>query len=528
MADLMSEAQRSSDATPPRRRGLSKSRIAIFEQCAKRLWLSVHRPELGQDGAATIRSFRIGHEVGAVACSLYPDGIMIDADGGMTEAARATAEALQSPDRRPIFEATFIHENVVVRVDLLVPEEGGWHVVEVKSTTRVKPYHRADLATQLWVMKGCGVPVTRASIRVIDTSFVLHAPGDYRGLFVDTPADDAVMTMVETRSATVIAANQILASDEPQISVGPHCSDPFYCSFEAYCRRDLPAAPRWPTTLLPGTAGKALAGQLAATGVDDLLQVGPTLVARPILQRVHAATLTGVAYHDAESIIADTAGWSYPRTFLDFESIAFAVPRWIGTRPYQQVPFQFSAHVDHGDGELEHAGFLSIHGDDPRGRCAAALAALPATGAVVAWNASFERSCLLTLADHVPGHAAALRSLAARLVDLLPVARRHYYHRDMRGSWSIKAVLPTLAPELDYKTLEGARSGADAQELYLELLDPSTTVARHQRIKDELLAYCDRDTLAMVVVLERLCGRQPARATRAKLYQERPEGALPS
>jgi hypothetical protein len=135
---------------------------------------------------------------------------------------------------------------------------------------------------------------------------------------------------------------------------------------------------------------------------------------------------------------------------------------------------------------------------------------------------------LLTLADHAPGHAAALRSLAARLVDLLPVARRHYYHRDMRGSWSIKAVLPTLAPELDYRTLEGARSGADAQELYLEALDPCTTEARHHRIEDELLAYCERDTLAMVVVLERLCGQQPARATRANPYQERPEGAFPS
>lgn len=494
-----------SQAARSRRSGLSKSRIAIFEQCAKRLWLSVHRPELGQDGAATIRSFRIGHEVGAVACSLYPDGLMIDASGGMAEAARATAEALRSPERRPIFEATFIHDNVVVRVDLLLPEANGWHVVEVKSTARVKAYHRADLATQLWVMRGCGVSVSRASIRVIDTSFVLQTAGDYRGLFVDASADEAVLSMVETRAAAVSAANDTLAGDEPQISVGPHCSEPFYCSFETYCRRDLPAAPEWPASLLPGSAGKTLAAQLATTGLDDLMQVDRALVARPVLQRVHEATLTGVAYHDAGSIVAETAGWSYPRTFLDFESIAFAVPRWLGTRPYQQVPFQFSAHIDRGGGELQHAAFLSIDGDDPRARCAAALAALPNAGAVIAWNASFERSCLLALAAHVPEHATALRSLAGRLVDLLPVARRHYYHRDMRGSWSIKAVLPTLAPELDYATLEGARSGVEAQELYLEALDPSTTPARHERVRHELLAYCERDTLAMVVLLERLC-----------------------
>jgi hypothetical protein len=181
------------------------------------------------------------------------------------------------------------------------------------------------------------------------------------------------------------------------------------------------------------------------------------------------------------------------------------VQRWLGTRPYQQVPFQFSAHVDDGNAPLAHTAFLSIDGDDPCNACATALAALPASGAVIAWNASFERSCLLSLATHIPDHAAALRSLADRLVDLLPVARRHYYHRDMRGSWSIKAVLPTLAPELDYRTLEGARSGAEAQDLYLDAIAPDTTADRRQQIRDGLLAYCERDTLAMVVVLAQLC-----------------------
>lgn len=503
----------SRDATPPRRHGLSKSRIAIFEQCAKRLWLSVHRPELGQDGAATVRSFKVGHEVGDVACSLYPNGIMIDGSRGMVDAAGATAEALHATGRRPIFEATFIHANVVIRVDLLLPDADGWHVIEVKSTTRVKPYHRADLATQLWVLRSCEVPVTRASIRVIDASFVLERPGDYRGLFVDAPADEIVDALVETRSAAVIAASETLGGDEPRISVGAHCSDPFFCSFEAYCSRDLPPGPEWPTTLLPGSAGKTLAAQLAGDGLDDLMQVDRALMTRPLLQRVHDATLTGIPYHDAAGVAADTAGWAYPRTFLDFESIAFAVPRWLGTRPYQQVPFQFSAHIDRGDGALQHVEFLALDGVDPSARCAAALSALPANGAVIAWNASFERTCLLNLAARVPEHGHALRSLADRLVDLLPVARRHYYHRDMRGSWSIKAVLPTLAPGLDYGTLDGARSGAEAQDLYVEGVNPSTTQDRREQIRRELLAYCERDTLAMVVVLERLATTATAAAT---------------
>ena len=504
----MTEVLASPAIDPPKRRsGLSKSKIAIFEQCAKRLWLASHRPELADESDATKRVFRIGHDVGAVACALYPDGLMIDGSGGLSEAARVTAAALEAPDRRPLFEATFIHRGVVVRVDLLLPEEGGWHVVEVKSSTGVRDYHRADLATQLWVMRGCDVPVTRASIRVINTSFVLRETGDYRGLLRDEPAGVEVSEIVDGRTAVVTAAVALLDGSEPHIAIGPHCTDPFFCSFDRYCRRDLPPPPAWPTTLLPGASGKALARKLGETGIDDLLQVPAEDVAPPLLARIHHATPSGQPYHDADAVRRETADWSYPRTFLDFETITFAVPRWTGSRPYQQIPFQFSAHIDRGDGQLDHVEFLSIDGGDPRSACAAALAQLPSEGAVIAWNAPFERSCLLNLAMHAPDHAEALYSLAGRLVDLLPVAKRHYYHRDMRGSWSIKAVLPTLTPDLDYANLDGPQSGVEAQDAYLEAIDPLSAEERRESLRRGMLDYCRLDTLAMVIALERLSQR---------------------
>lgn len=130
---------------------------------------------------------------------------------------------------------------------------------------------------------------------------------------------------------------------------------------------------------------------------------------------------------------------------------------------------------------------------------------LPAPGAVVSWNASFERGCLLGLAAMFADLAPTLISLADRLVYLLPVVRRHYYHRDMRGSWSIKAVLPTVAPDLGYETLVEVRSGTDAQLGYLEALCPETSPQRREAVRQALEAYCRRDTEAMMVVLERLC-----------------------
>ena len=448
--------------------------------------------------------FRVGHEVGAAACALYPQGIEIDDGKGMAHAAEVTAAALTSEPRVPLFEATFIHDGVAVRVDLMIPDGDGWHVAEVKSTTSVKPYQRADLATQLWVLDGCGVNVTRASVRVIDRTFVLRVHGDYRGLFVDEAAGDEVALLMAGRGSVVEGAVATLTGDEPAIEPGAHCTDPFQCSFDGHCRRHLPPPPPWPVGLLPGVKGKALARILAEHGLDDLLTVEPEAMTAPLLRRVHGATVTGIPWHDAEAVCAETQAWSYPRTFLDFESIAFAVPRWIGTSPYQQIPFQFSAHIDRGGGELDHVEFLSLDGDDPRTACARALAELPDTGSVIAWNAPFERSCLSQLASVVPEHALALRSLASRLVDLLSVARRHYYHRDMRGSWSIKAVLPTLAPELDYALLDGTKSGVEAQDAYLEAIDPATPPERREPLRRELLDYCRLDTLAMVVALERL------------------------
>ncbi|AGK58685.1 hypothetical protein HYPDE_35068 [Hyphomicrobium denitrificans 1NES1] len=240
-------------------------------------------------------------------------------------------------------------------------------------------------------------------------------------------------------------------------------------------------------------------------GIDDLLAVNADDLTSPVHKRVHQATVSGEAYHDVTGARRDVADWQFPRNWLDFETIAFAVPRWIGTRPYQQIPFQFSAHVETADGEIGHREFLNLDGTDPRRPCAEALVAMiPATGAVIGYNASFEKRCILELAEAFPDLASELRGIAARVVDLLPVARAHWYHRDQRGSWSIKAVLPTIAADLDYAGLD-VKDGSEAQSAYMEATDPGTTVQRRAAIDAALRAYCKRDTEAMIVLARRLC-----------------------
>jgi hypothetical protein len=226
-------------------------------------------------------------------------------------------------------------------------------------------------------------------------------------------------------------------------------------------------------------------------------------------RRVYDATLTGVAYHDAEGARAAMEGWAYPRTWLDFETIAFRVPRWEGTHPRRPIPFQFSAHIEQEDGDIEHREFLSLDGTDPRRPCAEALVdMIPHTGAVIAYHASVERSRIIELASVCLDLKEKLLAIAGRVVDLLPVTRDNWYHRDQRGSWSIKAVLPTVAAELDYASLE-VKDGRSAQKAYCEAIAAKTGEQRRQAIDAALRAYCGRDTKAMIVLASALRGKQP-------------------
>ena len=483
--------------------GLSKSRITLFEQCPKRLWLSVHKPEEAEESAGTRAAFADGHRVGELACALNPEGVMISADKGLADAVEQTASLIRGGWRKPIFEATFAHEGVLVRVDLMLPQGAGWHVAEVKNTTGVKDYHLGDLATQLWVMQGAGIEIASAAIRHLDRTFILTCEGEFDGLFIDTHVYDWVSAIVGERPAVAAAAGRTLLGAEPEKEIGSHCDAPFTCSFKAYCGRNLPPSPQWPADLLPDAKGKQVARQWRELGIDDLLQIPASAMPNAKLDRIYTATTTGVPFHDRAAIRAEVDQWAFPRTFLDFETIQFAIPRWVGTRPFSQVPFQFSAHIEQAGGSIDHQEFLSLDGSDPRRSCAEALAALPAHGAVVAWFASFERSCLLGLAELFAEFAPALLSLAERLVDPLPLVRQHYYHRDMLGSWSLKSVLPTVDPD-GYSNLAEVKSGTDAQAGYMEAIDPATSPERHAAVRDAMLEYCRRDTEAMMIVLKAL------------------------
>ncbi|MFZ5499667.1 MAG: DUF2779 domain-containing protein [Pseudomonadota bacterium] len=483
---------------------LSKSKLLAYRQCPKRLWLEVHRPDLREDSAATQASFAVGHQVGDIARRLYDPqgrGVLIDPQAEGFEGAFArTQELLQSA--QPIFEAGFRAEGALALADVMLPvKKGGrlvWRMVEVKSSTSVKDYHRDDAAVQSFVARAAGVSLTKIALAHIDSDWVYPGDEDYNGLLLENDLTNEAFGRGEEVRRWIAEAQQIVAKQRaPSIATGKHCSDPYECGFLAYCLSQEPQAEQ-PIQWLPGRLSKALQSYIETQGVRELCDV-PDELLNPQQRRVKEVTLTGQTYFDRQAAAQALAAYKLPAYFLDFETIQFAVPIWKGTRPYQQIPFQFSVHRLSRTGKLTQQAFLDLTGNDPSKAFAEALiAACGERGPIFVYNAGFETARIRELAERFPRMAKSLLALNERVVDLLPVARDHYYHASQQGSWSIKAVLPALCPELNYADLEGVQDGGMAMNAYLEAIAPQTSQARKREIEQQLLAYCKLDTYAMV------------------------------
>lgn len=476
-------------------RRLSKSRIIAGLQCPRRLWLQVNRPELVVLNPGDERRFAIGHEVGEVARDIQPGGQLIEHDDDLGRAISETRQ-LMATGEALLFEATFEYEGVLIRADILRADETGCDITEIKSSTSVKDYHLLDCAVQAWVLEGAGYPVNSASVGYINNQFVYQGDGGYEGLITCEDVSSAIDELKATLPEQVVELKAVMEGDMPCVAPGAQCHDPFDCPFTGFCSPDTT---EYPVTLLP--RGKRVAESLLAEGIEDIRDIPEGYLENDRFERVRRATVKGRYELDAAlSHMVRTLEW--PRFYLDFETITFAVPIWKDTRPYEQLTFQWSCHVEQSPGVLAHGEYLDTTGASPmRAFTESLLAFLGETGPIIVYS-SFEATQLKALAMRFPDLEDKLKGVIERLVDLLPPTRAHYYHPAMKGSYSIKAVLPTVAPDLDYSQLDAVHDGTEAQIAYLEMVDVGSPQERKTELKEALLEYCKLDTFAMVRLVD--------------------------
>jgi len=474
---------------------LSKSRYTKGLRCPLALYLAVHHYEWGSDASPEAQArMDAGTHVHEIAHGRFPGGVLIEDDYlHFGDALKHTQEALES-GVDTLFEAAFAHDNVKIRVDVLRRlADGGWELIEVKST---KDYdtdkHLPDAAVQLHVLLGCGIEVRQVTLLHLNADYRYLGGGIYdpRDLFAPTDITAEAFDYIERVPSDLAAMMAILAqAEQPERPLGVNCKEPYECEFYAWCHAD--------------------------DVEPDLSQEAQFVPA--VLKRLD--------------------GLRYPLHFVDFETMAPALPIFIGTGPYQRTRVQWSIHTLHEDGRLDHAEWLLSGADENPDAdfMGSLLNALPREGTFVHYS-SYERTQMVDIACRYP-------EFRQRLVDAIPgfsdklvetMVKRGISHADLRlggadglldfdlgeravklgclhpvfgpkgTKWSIKDAIKILAPDLPPYASLTIGNGDLAMIATEEMLDPRTPPDVAARIRADLLAYCCQDTMSMVMIYQTL------------------------
>ena len=492
--------------------GISKSRFTDYLKCPKLGYLSSHRARYKHladplDWMA-LHLIGEGNRAGEFAREYYPDGRLIGHIFDLKRARAETAEAMRDSQVTYVFEGAFASGGLLCRVDVLRKlADGSVDIIEVKATNSVKPEHVADAGFQLAVLEEAGFPVRTVSLMHFDPEYVHPGGDDYdlEALFaVDDITDETRSWVRDERVGLLEAMQRDLARPEPPVvTLRNACKECVY--YNQVCELGAPEFPVYELGNLRGSLPSAL----GAAGIEDLREVPEDF---PGLSDSHLLVLeavrTGELALDQTSFDELAEELVYPLWFVDFETYMVGLPILAGTRTWQQIPFQWSLHVQEEEGgSVRHEEFLKADGSDPRREFAESLIqAVGPVGSVVVYNKGMESTRLRELARDLPDLAEALRDIDARIVDLLPIVRQSCYHLDFHGSRSLKAVTPVLAPDLSYEEL-ALKEGMQAMQAYEVITDHATSGAEREQLRADLLKYCSLDTLAMVEVLRSLRAR---------------------
>lgn len=486
--------------------GLTKSDFVAGCQCPKLLWWRVHdpaAPELQPDKVLLDR-FDQGRLVGELARAEFSGGVLIDPrDRDRATRVEATHHAM-SAHAPVIFEASFESGGVFVSADILLRTDSGYTLIEAKSTTALKDEHIPDVAVQTWVLRQSGVPVSRVAVIHLNPNY--RHPGDGAPLLATTDATAEVEAFLPNVPALVAELSSRLDGPLPDHPIGLHCFEPRECVFQARC---WPDDPNHIGTLYNN--GPKRTCQYMSEGVHSIWDIPPTR-RLPVVARRQLRSLRDNRLIVEPGLASALQPFEGPLGYLDFETVVRAVPVWDGLAPWGAATAQFSYHEEKPNGTHTHVGWLAEGPGDPRRELAERMIAATAGANRIATYSAYEKTRITELQRLIPDLASPLGELLGKLVDLLPVVRDHVYHPGFKGSFSIKAVLNPLVPDLTYSDLvivDGLLASVEiARLLFVAHKIPPD---ERDRLRADLLAYCERDTWAMVRLMGRL--RELAKGT---------------
>jgi hypothetical protein len=481
---------------------ISKSQYVRGLQCPKALWLYRHRKDLAPEITPEKQAlFDTGHVVGELAMQYFGHGVEVTNEYWDIEGAVEATKSFITRGEDIIFEAMAIHpiDGGYSRIDILKRVGGTdeWDLIEVKSSTSVKDYHIDDMAFQYHVFNGAGYKIRKCFMMVLDNSYVRNGDIDPSQLLrLEEISGPVFAKQGEVEAVSGQLGYVLERKGEPEMSIGSRCFKPFECDYKPYCWVHVPDYSVY------NVFQKSKAEEVSR-------HHGVTLEKLPDHIRPGGAKGLDVeSYLNGDTLVdhANISGFlsqvQYPLYFLDYETLQSAIPMFDGTRSFQQIPFQFSVHIQESSGaELVHHEYLHKNRTDPRHAFADKLVELCGdSGTVLVYNQAFEIARNNELANDFPEHAAAIQSINARVLDLfVPFKKRWLYNPSQNSSASIKAVLPAFT-DLSYDDLEIGHGG-EAMRQYGAFMNGSLPESELPTLWDNLSEYCKQDTYAMVTLL---------------------------
>ena len=447
--------------------------------------------------------FKRGTNVGELAQQLFPGGeIAAEGDPPNYEKAILKTKNLIDSGGKIIYEAAFLFDEVLSIADIVVLENDGIKVYEVKSSTSISETYLNDAALQYYVISNLGFKVKDFSIIYINNQYVRRGELDLQELFITESVLEFILPLQKSVEENVERFKKVLAKKKiPDIDIGEYCYNPYTCGFFNYCRKHIPEDSIFDFSGMHLTKKYELYRE-GIVSLNDVPDDYPLNKNNRLQLDVYKSNKPVIDKKAIKNFLSDL---NYPLYFTDFETFQPAVPLFDNSKPYQQIPFQYSVFLkEKKASETKHFEFLAEPGIDPRKKFIENLMKdVKGKDDVLVYNKTFEITRLNEIARDFPEYADEIEKLILRIKDLMvPFQKKYYYAPELKGSYSIKAVLPALVPELSYDELE-INEGGLASIAY-ESLQTESDLMVIAETKQQLLDYCKLDTFGMVKILEQL------------------------
>lgn len=483
---------------------LTKTLILSGIQCEKKLWLDLNQEKQRKDKAI----FRAGNRFGNVVRNYYGKGLDLSDEKDHKIALTKTNEAINSKNVSVIYEGAFLYEETYIRADVLIKEGDHWTLLEAKSATKVKDINFFDVAIQTYIIKKSGLNLKFSKLIIINNEFVYKGNQDYKNLIEEKDLTNDVLVKEKEINSLINKFKPIKDKNCPNIEVGNQCKNPYPCEYLEKCSSPEKNINEVSYKILP-YYGKALDEYCIENNISKLVDVPEDQLQSSrkdyannyhyIIQQAHKSNKAWIN-QDIRNHFKD---WVWPFYFMDFETVQQTVPVIQNTKPFEQLPFQWSVHKwDKPENDIEEFSFLEFENQSMELNFLDKLVkTLGNKGTIFVHNHPFEKSVLNKLKEkpNLNHFANDIENIIDRIVDTLALTRHNFYSPEMFGKYSLKKIVKGIPTNITYESddEQSVSDGGDAQLAWFICTDPISKKEDKDKMKQELIKYCAKDTRAM-------------------------------